>query len=698
MHIIYRDIPLGDMIARYWLDEESRNMELQLLPTGITTLPREAKNQDIDGLVQVKLVGDTFLGGYAPGGTLRQNESTRSLRFREQSVMAEDDATYITTILDGGHGTVATHHLKWYAGEKTVRIWVDFANAGEEPVTLELLSSFSLGGLTPFTAGDAHDTLHVHRIRSVWSMEGRIQSEAVEDLQLEPSWAGHAVRCERFGQIGSIPVNHWFPWLMIEDRKNHVFWGAQIAHNASWQMEIYRKDDALAISGGLADQEFGHWTRNLLSGESITTPEAILTVGVASDVDEASQRLTSGQIRAINAGPECEQDLPVMFNEYCTTWGNPSQENIAGILEAIRGKGFSYFVIDCGWYKEDGIPWDIMMGDYNESPTLFPDGIGHTMEAIRKEGMVPGIWFEIDNIGSAAKAYQNTDHLLKRNGATLTTTMRRFWNMTDPWVQDYLQGKVIDFLKKHHIGYIKMDYNDTIGVGCDGFESLGEGLRQNMAASFAFIEKMKAENPGLLVENCSSGGHKLEPKMMGATVMSSFSDAHECLEIPIIAANLHRVMQPRQSQIWAVIRKSDSLQRIVYSLAATMLGRMCVSGDVAELTQEQWKAMDDGIAFYKKVAPIIRDGRTYWFGEKTNSYRNPKGWQGILRMGENGDALCVYHRFADAKTKCMEVELPTIGYKIAEVYSVNGNTELNGKKLCWTCEDEMCACGVLLRK
>ena len=77
--------------------------------------------------------------------------------------------------------------------------------------------------------------------------------------------------------------------------------------------------------------------------------------------------------------------------------------------------------------------------------------------------------------------------------------------MADPWVQDHLSEKVIGLLKRYNIGYIKMDYNDTIGTGCDGCESLGEGLRRNMDAAFGFIEKMKAEIPGLIIEDCASG-------------------------------------------------------------------------------------------------------------------------------------------------------------------------------------------------
>ena len=154
---------------------------------------------------------------------------------------------------------------------------------------------------------------------------------------------------------------------------------------------------------------------------------------------------------------------------------------------------------------------------------------------------------------------------------------------------------------------MKIDYNDTIGIGCDGTESPGEGLRRNMMETMEFLEEVKREVPGIILENCASGGHRLEPGFMAVTSMASFSDAHECVEIPIIAANLHRAILPRQSQIWAVIRKSDSRKRIAYSVAATFLGRMCLSGDVTDLSQSQWEVIDKGIAFYKRIAPIIKE-------------------------------------------------------------------------------------------
>ena len=558
---------------------------------------------------------------------------------------------------EDGHRLI--HHLVWLKNMPYVRISCTFENQSKRDCCLEMFESFSLGGLSPYMQGDGNGTLWLHRVRSVWSQEGRHETIPVEDLQLEPAWDPHAVRCERFGQAGSMPVNRFFPFAAIEDRKNHIFWGAQIAHPASWQMEVYRKDNGLALSGGLADRELGHWMKHVEPGKNFTTPEAIVSTAQTDSFDIFTGRLTTaGLVEGFLKAPESEQDLPIVFNEYCTTWGNPSHENICEIVDAIKGKGFKYFVIDCGWYKENGIPWDIGMGDYEVSSELFPDGMEKTVQVIKDAGMIPGIWFEIENVGSASRAYHLTEHLLHKDNVVLTTYFRRFWDMQDPWVDEYLTDKVIGTLKKYGFGYMKIDYNETIGIGCDGAESPGEALRKNMEATVLFIEKVKEEVPGIVLENCASGGHRLEPKMMSVMSMASFSDAHECEEIPIIAANLHRVIHPTQSQIWAVIRQDDSLKRIAYSISNTFLGRMCISGDVTQLAPEKWNLIEQGISFYGKIKDIIKEGQSYRYGPKIKSARHPEGWQALLRVGKNKQAYVVIHVFDGKLPEVIEIELP----------------------------------------
>ena len=649
---VLQEYKLGDMVAKYLIDRDSMQVGFQLLPEKVSQENIITDNCFMESLIQYKLTGDIYNEAYAGGCSMRNSESVRKLKFSEQTDESIGEQLQVNTIMMDEDGHRLIHHLVWLKNMPYVRISCTFENQSKRDCCLEMFESFSLGGLSPYMQGDGNGTLWLHRVRSVWSQEGRHETIPVEDLQLEPAWDPHAVRCERFGQAGSMPVNRFFPFAAIEDRKNHIFWGAQIAHPASWQMEVYRKDNGLALSGGLADRELGHWMKHVEPGKNFTTPEAIVSTAQTDSFDIFTGRLTTaGLVEGFLKAPESEQDLPIVFNEYCTTWGNPSHENICEIVDAIKGKGFKYFVIDCGWYKENGIPWDIGMGDYEVSSELFPDGMEKTVQVIKDAGMIPGIWFEIENVGSASRAYHLTEHLL-------TTYFRRFWDMQDPWVDEYLTDKVIGTLKKYGFGYMKIDYNETIGIGCDGAESPGEALRKNMEATVLFIEKVKEEVPGIVLENCASGGHRLEPKMMSVMSMASFSDAHECEEIPIIAANLHRVIHPTQSQIWAVIRQDDSLKRIAYSISNTFLGRMCISGDVTQLAPEKWNLIEQGISFYGKIKDIIKEGQSYRYGPKIKSARHPEGWQALLRVGKNKQAYVVIHVFDGKLPEVIEIELP----------------------------------------
>jgi alpha-galactosidase len=220
--------------------------------------------------------------------------------------------------------------------------------------------------------------------------------------------------------------------------------------------------------------------------------------------------------------------------------------------------------------------------------------------------------------------------------------------MCDPWVINHLTKSIIQLLKESGFGYIKIDYNDSIGIGCDGAESLGEGLRQRIQATQSFFNQIKKEIPDIIVENCSSGGHRLEPSFLELTSQSSFSDAHEINSIPIIAANLHRVMKPSQSQIWAVIRESDSNNRLYYSIVNTFLGRMCLSGDVLNLTEEQWDIIQEGIQFYHQISDIIKYGKTILYENEIVSYNKPTGEQLVVRELDD-KLLIIAHRFEDSK-------------------------------------------------
>ncbi|MGC8541799.1 MAG: glycoside hydrolase family 36 protein [Phycisphaerae bacterium] len=670
----FKDFVFGDATARYLFDVAGDSVGLQLVPANMAALivPRRERLNglpEIDAipdigvvpadtagsLVHVKLVGDPYIEGFAQGRTMLDSPSNRRFRMLRQSVEQQAQDMTVVTELKDQTGLRIEHHLRRRSPQHVFEVQSRFFNESDQPVTLELLTSFALGGITPFDATDAAERLRVHRFRSAWSAEGRLETASIEKLHLERSWSGAGGFSERFGSIGSMPVRGWFPFAAVEDTVAGVTWGAMLYWAGSWQMEMFRRHDSVVIAGGLADREFGHWLKRLAPGESLQTPTAVLAC-VQGDLNVLCDHLVMHQSVAAEPQPEVERDLPIIFNEWCTTWGLPTHERMKSLAQRLKNTPTRYFVIDAGWFRSPGIDWCTGHGDWNPGKELFLEGLEATAAEIRRHGLIPGLWFELETVGDSSSAFSLREHLLARDGVPLTVRHRRFWNFTDPFTIDYLSRKVIDLLRRCGFGYLKVDYNETIGVGCDGAESLGEGLRQQILGIYAFFDRIRRELPDLVIENCSSGGHRLEPSMLSRTAMSSFSDAHELVEIPIIAANLQMLAPPHQLQIWAVLHKKDSHRRLIYSLAATFLGRMAISGEIDILTPDQMQLLRMSQEFYQRCAPVIRHGVSRRFGQRNESWRHPRGWQAVRRVSlDNHHVLCVVHTFADAAA---EVTIP----------------------------------------
>ena len=633
-------IPISDMEAVYIISPEGQ-VSFSLLPSGEDNVYFDLNGAD--PLVQISVTGDATSIGFAAGETRHNSALTMSMIYEDQRVEVIDNGKIITTTVKRPDGITAKHIVVSYTGCRGVRIFTKVINTSDDDIMLESISSVNLSGLTPYTENEGRGRLFLHRFRSRWSEEGRHEIRSIEDLLLEPSWANFGVRCEKFGNVGSMPVRGFFPFAAIEDREEGIFWGVTAACSSSWQMEAVRINRGLSLSAGLADYEFGHWRKNLKRGEAFFTPECYVT-SVRGDYTEACDRLLDVQRFKLMEHMKVSS-LSAIFNEYCTTWGEPSEEVIRNLLSVINGKDFEYFVIDAGWYADSVKGWQDNMGEWNVAEDLFPNGIKKAVDMIREAGMKPGIWFELEVVGKDSDKVDDTAHLLTRDGKVIISGTRRFWDMRSEWVENYLTEKVIDFLRDNGFSYIKIDYNDTIGIGCDGAESVGEGLRSCIEATKAFYRKIRDGVPGIAIEVCSSGGHRLEPGFMELADYLSFSDAHEEKEIPVIAADLQKLVLAQKSQIWAVLRKEDELKRIAYSVCAAMYGVLCISGDVFDLSKEQWELARRGVEFYKKASPIIVSGVTERFGPFQNSNRDLQSYQAGVRRTKDGEMLVIVHSF-----------------------------------------------------
>jgi alpha-galactosidase len=696
-------LTLGDMQMTWTVTEDGQVSSL-LIPSAMASaleIPRSCVADCEDApyvpwkdiplrephcVVQVCRAGDAMQDNCG-GLTLQWSSTTKALRFRDLEIDERQDRTSACLCLETDDGLRVKQMLDYRAQEDAFRLWTEVENLADHSQAIDHVSAALLSGISPFATDDAPGDLVLHRFRSGWSSEARHLEQPLESLELERAWTPHGMRVERFGQAGSKPSQLWMPWVGIEHRSQGVVWALHYEAVASWQAEVLRRDDAVSISIGEGDRLFANCQVSLAPGETLSTPAAWVTA-CAGDVQDACARLVSSQ-RPQRPAPE-EKDLPIVFNEWCTTWGEPSHDNMVAIAERLQGTPCRYQVIDSGWFRpESGGMWSTSQGDWIPNAELFPQGLRATCEAIRERGLIPGLWFEFEVVGVEARVFNQAQRFLHRDGLPIRDGARRLLDLRQEENCRYLRERMFNLIRDCGIGYIKVDYNCNIGSDVDGPHSPGANLAEHMQQVVGIFKELKESFPNLVIENCASGGQRLTPAYGAISDMHSFSDAHTCPDIPVIAANVLSVIPAAQSQIWAVLNADASLQRLSYSLAATFLGRMCLSGDIHHLGEDAWRFVREGMAFYRKVWPVIKDGRSRRVGEWCANMRRLRGWQAVVRRATSGETLVVVHCFGNPPDT-LAIPIPsglevmeTFGHAIPECRIEGGQLQFRAVKE-WT--------------
>lgn len=270
MNNILNNYSLGDIFLSY-ITDGSGHVGIILLPTDKTE-GADFLDGDIESIVQLYIRGDNLPSGFASGITLSGSQSTGMLKYDGQTLEENGGSVTIKTRLHDGRGYDVLHTVTYKSGDRAFKINVRFTNSSESDAILENISSFSLGRLSPYGDKTYTNDVVFHRIRSWWSAEGKVESGTLSEYHLEPSWSLGGVRTEKFGQNGSMPVRHYFPFAAVEDKKAGVTWAVQLACPSSWQIEARRQREYLCLTGGLADYEPDTGQKPFIPARALTLP------------------------------------------------------------------------------------------------------------------------------------------------------------------------------------------------------------------------------------------------------------------------------------------------------------------------------------------------------------------------------------------------------------------------------------------
>ena len=274
------------------------------------------------------------------------------------------------------------------------------------------------------------------------------------------------------------------------------------------------------------------------------------------------------------------------------------------LIDAAKAAGCEYFVIDAGWYAEEKESWWGAVGLWQPSKTRWePGGLKAVIERIRAKGMVPGLWLEPEVVGIHSTLKDKPDSwFFMRHGRRVIDHSRFLLDMRNPEVCAYLDSVVDRIVGDYGVGYIKTDYNVD---GLEGTESsaggFGQGLLEVNRALLSWYEGVLSRYPNLTIENCGSGGGRMDYAMLSRLQLQSSSDQVDFRKYPAILVGASAGVLPEQLAVWSYPLANADPDASSFNMVNAMLCRIHQSGGLAALSPECQAQVREGIKVYKTV-------------------------------------------------------------------------------------------------
>ncbi|MEF2966243.1 glycoside hydrolase family 36 protein [Paenibacillus sp. M1] len=599
-----------------WLEvTDDRDVRLLHFGDRPTALPEawDDKRRSKHRLVEVHVSGENHDDHHGPKHTgtlpgkrlkLQRIEDARNETGRKLVIHQRDEEAT---------GLIVRSHIQFFDGLPIVRVWTEAENGGTERLGLEYVSTFAYTGVDKHGVSGRDRKIRLHIPHNTWYGEAQWQASSLPELGLN-TVNEFSMKRLSYGSAGTWSTSQYAPMAFLENTETGegLIW--QIEHNGSWHFEISDMTDELYVQLSGPTENEHHWWKRLAPGETFTTVPAAVGA-VSGGIQRGIEALTQYR-RAIRRPNEDNVKLPVIFNDYMNClFGDPTTEKLIPLIDAAAEAGCEYFCVDCGWYS-DGYWWD-GVGEWLPSEARFPGGIKEMLDYIRSKGMIPGLWLELEVMGVACPTASRVpdDWFFVRHGKRVIDHSRYQLDYRNPDVRAYADQVIDRLVQEYGVGYIKMDYNINAGIGTElGADSFGDGLLGHNRAYLAWLDGVFARYPELVIENCGSGGMRMDYAMLSRHSIQSSSDQTDYLKNAAIAAASASLATPEQCAVWSYPLRDGDREEVVMNMINSLLLRIHQSGHLAEISPERLGYVQEGIAYYKHIRQHIAAGLPFWPG------------------------------------------------------------------------------------
>ena len=313
-----------------------------------------------------------------------------------------------------------------------------------------------------------------------------------------------------------------------------------------------------------------------------------------------------------------------MTEEFCVAMIKRQQQ--FGILPEV-------FWLDAGWYsldipEEDGT-WLHNIGNWSVDKSRYPNGLKPVADAAHAVGAKFMVWFEPERVRPGSEMGRAHPEWLLQ----IPERESRVFNLGNPDARKWVTDHVTEFMKNEGIDYYRQDCNiDPLPYwnANDAPDRIGMTQIKHIEGLYAFWDSLLIRFPDLLIDNCASGGRRIdiETNMRSSPLLASDyeytqSEGKQChnyalnFYLPVhgtivFAADDYSFRSSLNSTMclwWEITGKySEPIPLIQKRIAEFQELRPYFYGDYYPLTPQKDYLRDDSWMAYQMHRPQQHDG------------------------------------------------------------------------------------------
>ena len=456
------------------------------------------------------------------------------------------DGNCIKTVYDLGGGLQLTNTLTLYP-EHYACDWVnEWKHTGDEPSALisELWDCdimLPIPPCTPKITGPAYlpqseNVIKVYSPRgSEWSdKEFFCDVDKLVHNQFE-NWLSEGSRRTYASTGGRSSDSRYAPFFNIKHGEKELGFIVAIGWTGQWNAEIARAEDKILFKSKIEDTCF-----RMLPGECFRTSSVTL-MQYEGTVHE-SQNKWRRFLKEIYS-PMGKRQVPQTAPFCAGLWGGMST---AGCLERIKKVEeeklpFDHYWMDAGWYgagetvspDEYEGDWALHTGNWKVNEFRHPDGLLDITGAIKASGKRFILWFEPERVRNNAPLFhEHPEYLLFHADSRRPDALL---NLGDPSAWQYCLDTLTELIERLQVSVYRQDFNFhpiEYWRKYDTPERIGISEIKHINGLYRLWDALLAKFPYLLIDNCASGGRRIDVETLRRSIPLWRSDA-QCPADPL---------------------------------------------------------------------------------------------------------------------------------------------------------------------